>query len=200
MPPHHSVSLTQNFHKEREDRSHDSILTHASLMLQPERHRDLSPHLWVFWCKNTEDHADLFDTIARGIQRIKERGFEGSTRQIRVYEGHRHTLQDFLDLPDDDSISLVHEAHRLRGRVSEAHFKGFQKLFESKYKSNQIAFLSRGPFLRELPDMTHAQISKGKQVTNWFWPPDEPGQIVTTKTYEKPLTTEEVATLFSSGC
>ena len=198
MPPHHSVSLTQNFHKEREDRSHDSILTHASLMLQPKRHRDLSPHLWVFWSDYVE-YADLFDTIARGIQRIKEKGWEGSTRQIRVYEGRRHTMQDFLDLPEDDSIAVVHEAHRLRGRVSEAHFKGFQKLFESKYKSNQIVFLSRGTFLRELPDMKHAEISNGKEVTNWFWPPDEPGQIATTKTYEKPLTTEEVAALFSSS-
>ena len=194
MPPRHSDSLTQSFHMERAGRSHDSILTHASMILKPERHRDLSPHLWAFW---SHSYQDLFDTMARGIQHIRDKGWEGSTRQIRVYEGHRHTMMDFLDLPDDDSIAVVHEANRLRGRTSEAHFKGFQKLFEAKYKSNQIVFLCRGTFLRELPDMAPAEIRNGKEVANWFWPPDEPGQIKTTTTYE-PLSTEEVAALFSS--
>ena len=91
---------------------------------------------------------------------------------------------DFLDLPEDGSIAFVQEAHRLRGNVAEEYFKGFKKLFESKYPQNQIVFLSEGPFLRPLPEMEQIKITNKKVDMDWAWPPDEPGQIETTTTYD----------------
>ena len=99
-------------------------------------------------------------------------------------------MRDFLDLPEDGSIALVHEAHRLRGTVRsrpgdsfEAYYKVFQRLFESKYSRNQLVFLSSEPFLRELPEMEHVKITKGRVDVGWFWPPDE-GQPSATVSYD----------------
>ena len=93
-------------------------------------------------------------------------------------------MRDLLDIPEDGSIAFIHEAHRLRGKSTEDYFRGFKKLFESKYRRNQIVFLSQGPFFRQLPEMEHVKITDGKVDVDWFWPPDEPDQIETTVTYD----------------
>ena len=102
---------------------------------------------------------------------------------MRVYEGRKHSMRDFLDLPEDGGIAFVYEARRLRGKAAEDYFKGFKKLFESKYPQKQIVFLSQGPFFRQLPEMEHVRIDDGKVDVDWFWPPDEPGQIDIATTY-----------------
>ena len=159
-----------------------SILNQVRRMIEPQRHRDLSPHIWVFWGSK---YPEIFDGIGRSIRLLKrDPEYPGVSRPMHVYEGHKHKLRDFLDLPKDGGIAFVHEANRLRGNVSEEYFKVFKKLFESKYSQNQIVFLSEGPFLRLFPEMEQIKISNNKVDVGWFWPPDEPGQIETTTTFD----------------
>ena len=159
-----------------------SILNQVRRMIEPERHRDLSPHIWVFWGKV---YPEIFDGVGRSIRFLKrDPEYPGVSRPMHVYEGHKHKLRDFLDLPEDGGIAFVHEAQRLRGNVTEDYFKVFKKLFESKYARNQIVFLSEGPFLRLFPEMEQIKITNKKVDVDWFWPPDEPGQIVTTTTFD----------------
>ena len=187
MPARKSEALTQSLLKEREGKAPRSILSQMALLIEPERSQHLSPHIWVFWGK---PYQDIFDGIGHCLQHLSEKGWDGSTRPKRVYEGHLHTMRDFLDLPDDGSIAFVHEAHRLRGTARtrqgegfEAYFKVFQRLFQSKYLRNQLVFLSPEPFLRQLPEMENVKIVKGKVDVGWFWPPDE-GQPSATVSYD----------------
>ena len=122
--------------------------------------------------------------------------WQGASRPMHVYDGYKHTLRDFLDLPEDGSIAFVHEAHRLRGKATEEYFKGFKKLFEPKYRNNQIAFLSEGPFFRQLSEMESVKIADGKVDVGWFWPPDEPGQIETTVSYDPNVDPRDVEATF----
>ena len=186
--PTHSKALTCSLLEEREEAVSRSILSQVATLIEPERNRDLSPHIWVFWGESCEE---IFNGIARCIQYFKDcdnqrddKRWPGAVRPMHVYEGHKHSMRDFLDLPEDGGIAFVHQAHRLRGKTTENYFRGFKKLFESKHPQNQIVFLSQGPFLRQLPEMEHVRITDGKVDVDWFWPPDEPGQIDITTTYD----------------
>ena len=185
--PKKSEALTQNLLKERDGKPPRTSLSQMVRLIEPERDPNLSPHIWVFWGK---PYQDIFDGIGHCLHHLSERGWDGSSRPKHVYEGHSHSMRDFLDLPEDGSIAFVHEAHRLRGTARsrpgesfEAYFKVFQRLFESKYSRNQLVFLSSEPFLRELPEMEHVKITKGRVDVGWFWPADE-GQPSTTVSYE----------------
>ena len=120
MPAQVSQSLTHDLVLKEIDpgipKLSRSILSHVSRMIEPERHPDLSPHVWVFWGK---PYPQIFNGIGRCIQFLKiqdQAMWPGASRPMHVYEGYKHTLRDFLDLPEDGSIAFVHEAHRLRGR------------------------------------------------------------------------------------
>ena len=99
---------------------------------------------------------------------------------MRVYEGSKHSLQDFLDVEEDGGIAFVHEANRLRIRGhsgTDAYFKGFLTLFKSRFPQNQIVFMSKGNFFREFDDMKHVRVIDGVVDVGWFWPPEGPDTV-----------------------
>ena len=66
-------------------------------LMEPCRHPFVSPHIWVLW---GEPYADIFKGIGLGIQLAKNVDWIGSDRPVLVYEGHQHSMFDFLNLPD----------------------------------------------------------------------------------------------------
>ena len=122
-------NLVQKAHVELIPGVSKSILNQVRRVIEPERRRDLSPHIWVFW---GQVYPEIFDGVGSAIRLLKrDPGYPGVSRPMRVYEGDKRKLRDFLDLPQDGGIAFIHEANRLRGNVTADYFKVFKKLFLS---------------------------------------------------------------------
>ena len=152
-----------------------SLSSQIHRLLEDERHEHISPHVWVFW---GSPYQEIFDGIGRCLRhrRTMQRN-TGLGRPMRVYDGSKHVLQDFLDLPEDGGIAFVHKANSLRIRGhsgTDAYFKGFLALFKAKFPQNQIVFMSQGRFFREFDDMKHVKVTDGVVDVGWFWPPEGP--------------------------
>ena len=128
--------------------------------------------VWVFW---GEPYDQIFEGLGRCLRHQKTLPWNtGIGRPMRVYEGHKHSMGDFLSVEPDGGITFVHEAHRLRGPKSTAYFKGFKRFFEDRYPRNQIVFMSKGPFGKELPGMEHVKVIDGEVDCGWEWSADDP--------------------------
>ena len=166
----HCPLLTNAFLEDREEESKVPFtLSSQVLKLLREPGWILPPtQVWVFW---GEPYQMIFDRIGRCLRyRRTKVNNTGAGRTMRVYEGHKHSLDDFLNL-EEDEISFVHEAHRLRGSKSQGFFQGFVRLFTARYPRNQIVFMSPGHFGKEMPGVVeHVKVIDGEVDVGWYWP------------------------------
>ena len=177
MPPQHSQNLNDLLLKERFEptKLEYSLSSQIHRLLEDERHYHISPHVWVFW---GSPYQAIFDGIGRCLRHRRTlQSNNGLGRPMHVYDGSKHTLHDFLDLPEDGGIAFVHKANCLRVRGhsgTDAYFKGFVALFKAKLPRNQIVFMSEGRFFREFDDMKHVKVTDGVVDVGWYWPQEGP--------------------------
>ena len=171
MAPIHSKVLTDLLLAERFEKTQNppwSIRSKVYKLLHDERSH-LSPHVWVFWGL---PYQKMFDGIGHNLRFRRTMGSNtGTDRPMRVYDGSKYSLREFLDLEDDDGIVFVHNARRLSIQGlsgKETYLKGFASLWKTRFPKKQIVFLSEGEFFKWFDGIEHVKVSDGV-VDVGFW-------------------------------
>ena len=167
MAPVHSKVSTDLLLAERLENNKPpwSLRSRIYTLIEDER-SDLSPHVWVFW---GTPYQKLFDGIGHNLRfRRTMKENTGIGRPMRVYDGSKYTLRDFLDLEDDGGIAFIHNAHFLsKGRSgTESYFKAWVQLWQTRFSKKQIVFMSDGEFVPWLGDrgfdgIEHVKVTNG---------------------------------------
>ena len=178
MAPVHSKVSTDLLLAERLENNKPpwSLRSRIYTFIEDER-SDLSPHVWVFW---GTPYQKIFDGIGHNLRfRRTMKSNNGLGRPMCVYDGSKYSLRDFLDLPVDNGIAFVHNAHlSLKGRSgTEAYFKSWVQLWKARFPKKQIVFMSDGEFLswlgeRGFDGMEHVKVTEGT-VDVGYWPRDD---------------------------
>ena len=100
MAPIHSKVLTDLLLAERFEKTKNppwSLRSKVYKLLHDERSH-LSPHVWVFWGL---PYQKMFDGIGHNLRFRRTMGSNtGTDRPMRVYDGSKYSLRDFLDLEE----------------------------------------------------------------------------------------------------
>ena len=132
----HSQLLTTRLLQDRFDEHPVSYCVRSQAQRVLDSDFQEAPEIWVFAAQKSDYEEDpyeqLLDALGAGLRDMRNRF--NIDRPMRVYEGHKYSLRDFLDLEDDGGVAFVHQAHRMK-RVRFSHTEDYFRTFMSPLQS-----------------------------------------------------------------